>query len=325
MAVVSYQKSKVVLQDNESVLQGLERLGEKIPSSCRSGACQCCLMRAVAGAVPAKSQEGLKETLKSQHYFLACQCVPTEDLAVTLPADDAVPVYTAQVISKKQLNEEITSIRLSCPAGFRCRPGQYIQVMQDSHIRSYSVASLPIEDGFLELHVRKIPGGSMSTWFHETCQPGMQCSFRGPFGSFFYVPDADRQFPILLVGTGSGLAPLEGIARDALQQEHEGPVVLIHGSLRESGLYHGNELTALQSANKAFSYRTSVVESGETESADIRQFAKSELTRLGAAGARIFLCGAPDLVNDLKVRLFLAGAASSHIHCDPFITNAAST
>ena len=37
--------------------------------------------------------------------------------------------------------------------------------------RSYSLASLPRE-GTLELHVRRIPGGSMSGWLFDRAKPG---------------------------------------------------------------------------------------------------------------------------------------------------------
>jgi ferredoxin-NADP reductase/ferredoxin len=319
MATVAYRNHAVELQDNESILQGLERTGEEIPSSCRSGACQCCLMRALEGIPPAKSQAGLKDTLKSQGYFLACQCIPTEDMTVALPTDDAVPLYTAEVLEKRVLSRDIVSVRLSCPEGLQCRPGQYIQVVHDGHIRSYSIASLPEQDGWLELHVRRIPGGKLSNWFHDTCQPGMQCRIRGPFGSCFYMPDETQNFPVLLVGTSSGLAPLEGVARDALARGHKGPIVLIHGALEKSGLYHEHELSQLQSENNGFRYRTSVADSGDAATADIRVHAKNELNSLGARNARIYLCGAPELVNEMKVGLFLAGAASANIHSDPFV------
>jgi CDP-4-dehydro-6-deoxyglucose reductase len=319
MAVVTYRNRAVELQVNESVLQGLERTGEEIPSSCRSGACQCCLMRAVEGEPPSKSQAGLKDTLKCQEYFLACQCIPDGDMTVALPTDDALPLYRAQVLEKFPVSRDIVSVRLSCPEGMQCRPGQYIQVLQDGHIRSYSIASLPEQDGWLELHVRRITGGKLSNWFHDVCQPGMQCSIRGPFGSCFYIPDEAQDFPVLLVGTSSGLAPLEGVARDALARGHKGPIVLIHGAREKGGLYHQQELAQLQSEHNGFRYRTSVADSGDAATADIRVHAKNELNSLGARNARIFLCGAPGLVNEMKVGLFLAGAASANIHSDPFV------
>lgn len=277
-------------------------------------------MRVIEGEPPAKSQAGLKDTLKSQGYFLACQCIPDGDLAVALPTDDAVPFYTTAVLEKFTLSRDIVSVRLSNPEGMQCRPGQYVQVALDGHIRSYSIASLPEQDGFLELHVKRIPGGRLSNWFHDVSQPGMQCRIRGPFGSCFYVPDGTQEFPVFLVGTSSGLAPLEGVARDALARGHKGPIVLIHGALEKGGLYHQAELSQLQSDNAGFRYRTSVADSGDAATADIRVHAKNELGNLGARNARVFLCGAPELVNEMKVGMFLAGAASANIHADPFVT-----
>jgi hypothetical protein len=35
--------------------------------------------------------------------------------------------------------------------------------------------------------------------------------------------------------------------------------------------------------------------------------------------ARLFLCGAPDLVNAMRRKAFLGGIASKHIFADPFL------
>ena len=50
----------------------------------------------------------------------------------------------------------------------------------------------------------------------------------------------------MLAGAGTGLAPLYGIARDALAQGHTGPVWLFHGGVDLRGLYLAEELKALR-------------------------------------------------------------------------------
>ena len=80
MPRIFFEKQSYACQDNESVLDCLTGHGVPVPSSCRSGICQTCLMRAVEGAVPLAAQQGLKETLRAQNYFLACVCKPTNDL-----------------------------------------------------------------------------------------------------------------------------------------------------------------------------------------------------------------------------------------------------
>jgi ferredoxin-NADP reductase len=49
----------------------------------------------------------------------------------------------------------------------------------------------------------------------------------------------------VLAGTGTGLAPLLGIARDALARGHRGPIVLHHGARSRAGLYADAEVREL--------------------------------------------------------------------------------
>ena len=51
---------------------------------------------------------------------------------------------------------------------------------------------------------------------------------------------------------------------------------------------------------------------------DIAQLTRQTLPRLN--GHRVYLCGHPDLVRQLKKQCFLAGASMSMIHSDPFVS-----
>ncbi|MDR0782075.1 MAG: 2Fe-2S iron-sulfur cluster binding domain-containing protein [Pseudomonadales bacterium] len=316
MSVVTFGESKVALLPHETVLSALERAGQRIPNSCRSGVCQSCLMQAVTGEVPAQSQRGLKPAWVQQGYFLACQCQPAGDLWVALP-NKVIPVFSTRVLDKHLAAEGVLVLRLEVPEGFTCRAGQYLHLEMEQVVRSYSVASLPAHDGYIELHIRRVSGGKLSNWLHDHCAIGAVCTIRGPLGECFYLPDATADFPLLLAGTSTGLAPLEGIVRDALQQGHQGPITLIHGVLERNGLYHADKLHQLAATHPNFSYLPAVREEGE--SGDVALLLKQHFAQHAANATRVFLCGAPELVNSLKRQVFLQGAASCHIHADPFV------
>ena len=116
-------------------------------------------------------------------------------------------------------------LRLRPEGSFDYQPGQYVQLRRpDGLARSYSLASLPRE-GWLELHVRRVTDGRMSSWIFDELHVGGRLELRGPFGDCHYEPGRPEQ-PLLLAGLGTGLAPLYGIARDALESGHTGPVQL---------------------------------------------------------------------------------------------------
>ncbi|RMH62196.1 MAG: oxygenase, partial [Zetaproteobacteria bacterium] len=188
----------------------------------------------------------------------------------------------------------------------------------DELTRSYSLASLPEEDA-LELHIKRVPGGQMSGWIFDELQEGDEVVFHGPAGDCFYLPGHEEQ-PLLLVGTGTGLAPLYGIVRDALRHGHRGPIYLYHGSLHATGLYLEETLSTLAERNAQFHYVPCVLQGtaprgGRT--GNIVDVPKRELGSLN--GYRVYLCGDPELVHALRQQCFLAGAAMQDIYADPFV------
>jgi ferredoxin-NADP reductase/ferredoxin len=310
------------LQADETVLDALLRQGVGVPNSCKAGACQCCMMRAVEGEIPAVAQVGLKPSLKEQGYFLSCSCRPTTDLKLESAGEGLH--FQTRIITLEDLGANVMRVRLAIPDGFSYRSGQFLTLFSpDGIARSYSLASLPDDDS-LELHIRKIPGGRMSTWIFDHAAPGDVVTIAGPAGDCFYTSDA-REQPMLLVGTGTGLAPLFGIIRDALSRGHQGRIVLYHGAVDLSGLYHKSLLNNFAGEFDNFEYHPCVMRDGDGT------VATGEIDKIILAahpnlkGWRGFLCGNPDLVKMLKKKFFLAGMTMKDITTDAFIPSATQT
>jgi NAD(P)H-flavin reductase len=319
MTVVTYENQPYELESGESVLVGLQRHGVSIPSSCCSGICQTCLLLAVKGDVPAEAQKGLKPTLQKQNYFLACICKPSVDIEISLPGDEVRHRIPARVVEKEFLNAEIFRLRLVPGEAIDYFPGQFIRLHRpDGLVRSYSLASIP-QDNILELHVRHLPDGQMTTWLKEQVDIGDSVEIEGPSGDCFYLAGNEQQ-GLLMIGTGSGLAPLLGIVRDALRKGHQGPIQLYHGSHQAEGLYLVNELKSLAMQYSNF-YYTPCVSSGAPQDGYAMGRANDvALTNHpDLKGWKVFLCGHPDMVNNTKRKAFLAGASLNDIFSDPYL------
>jgi NAD(P)H-flavin reductase len=274
-------------------------------------------MRASEGVVPARAQAGLKDSWKAQGYFLACVCRPESDMAIAGVGSDAQ--LGATITTLELLSPDVLCVRLHCDAPLRFRPGQYVTIICEGGLaRSYSIASLPEEAG-IELHVRKIAGGRMSSWLHETARVGERVSVLGPSGECFYVPGKEEQ-PLLLVGTGTGLAPLYGILRDALRHGHRGPIHLFHGALHRGGLYLVEELRRIVDSHRHVEYTPTVLNGDEASDLAIGAIDQVVFQRFPKLnGWRGYVCGDPALVQKLKKRLFLSGMASRDIYADAFL------
>jgi CDP-4-dehydro-6-deoxyglucose reductase, E3 len=320
MPAITYEGKLYQLAQQESVLDALLRNGIKAPHSCKAGSCGSCLMRAADGTVPPQAQSGLKDSWKAQKYFLACVCRPDTDIAITTVGSDVQ--LGATIRELELLSEDVLRVRLHCDAHISFRAGQYVTILREGGLaRSYSIASLP-EESEIELHVRKITGGKMSGWLHNEARVGERVSVLGPSGECFYVPGKEEQ-PLLLVGTGTGLAPLYGILRDALRHGHRGPIHLFHGALHKGGLYLVEELRRLVDRHSHFAYTPTVLNGSESDDLAIGPIDQVVLKRLPKlSGWRGYVCGDPSLVQSLKKKLFLSGMASRDIYADAFIPSA---
>jgi len=273
-------------------------------------------MRATQGQVPARSQAGLKDSWKAQGYFLPCVCHPEADISLNGVGEDAQ--LGATVTRLDMLSPDVLRARIHCDAPISFRAGQYVTIMREGLARSYSIASLP-EEGELELHVRRISGGKMSGWLHDQARVGDRVTVLGPSGECFYVPGKEDQ-PILLVGTGTGLAPLYGILKDALQHGHRGPIHLFHGALHQGGLYLVEELRRLVRRHAQIEYTPAVLNGSDAEGIAIGAIDQVVLRRFPKlSGWRGYICGDPAIVRLLKKKLFLSGMASRDIYSDAFL------
>ena len=289
-----------------------------MPFSCRNGICLTCMMRSRAGEVPESSQKGIKDTLRIEGHFLPCVCRPEHDLEIELP-DDASIFGRAVVRVVEPLAPNICRVIFESATPLYYRAGQFVNLRRaDGLVRSYSLASVPRLDDHLEIHVKRLPRGRMSNWIFDDLAPGDGLDVQEPNGECFYVPGRPET-PLLLIGNGSGLAPLIGIARDALMSGHESEIYLYHGSRHPGGLYLDGDLRAMAGEHDNFTYVSCV--SGE----DIRECDKAgraEAIALGDHPAlkdwRVYLCGYPPMVAGARKLAFLAGANLGDIYADPF-------
>jgi NAD(P)H-flavin reductase/ferredoxin len=306
----------------ETVLDALLRNGIRAPHSCRKGTCGSCLLRATGGHAPAPAaQAGLRETLRVRGYFHACQCVPAGDMEVALP-NDAQASCAAVVAAKEFPGPEVCRLKLELLAPFDYRAGQNVILRRDDGLaRSYSLASVPHADVHAELHVRRRKNGAMSRWIFESLEAGQRIELQGPFGDCFYLSGREDT-PLLLIGTGTGLAPLIGIARDALLRGHRSRIVLYHGVRYPADAYGRLELGRLAAAFPTFEPVLCLSQPPAPE-----EFASGHANDLAFAqfedltGWRVYLCGSPGMVADAKKAAFLAGASIADIYTDAFEGN----
>lgn len=318
MHSITIDGSKFFCQPGETVLDTLLRENIQIPNACRQGVCQSCLMRSLDKSPPVSAQVGLKDTLQKQNYFLACLCHPEQDMTIATP-DQQGTLIEAHVVKKQMLTPDIVRLVLEYKTGFNFYAGQFANLKRsDGLIRSYSIANIPQHENVLEFHIRRLPKGQFSTWVHDELNTGDTLTISEAQGSCHYLSGRTEQ-PLLLVGTGSGLAPLYGIVTDALSQGHTGAIHLFHGSRNLDGLYLIDEMQELSMKFNNFYYTPCL--SGEDVSDDYARGRAHDIALSFAqtlSGWRVYLCGHPEMVNQTKRMAYMKGASLNDIYADAF-------
>src|ERR1700742_333334 len=127
----------------------------------------------------------------------------------------SIPWQTGQVTSIRVETPRAKSFRLALKQWHAHRPGQYYTLRltaPDGYqaVRSYSIASSPLDEGEIELTVDCLMDGEVSPFLHDVVEVGDELEVRGPLTEYFIWEGSS---PVLLIGGGSGVVPLMSMLR----------------------------------------------------------------------------------------------------------------
>ncbi|OAI88162.1 iron-sulfur-binding ferredoxin reductase [Pseudomonas putida] len=290
-----------------NLLDALNDAGCGVPYSCRAGSCHACLVRCVEGEPEDGRPEALSAVQRELGWRLACQCRIGMDLRVALfdPKTDGQP---AQVVSVAWLGD-VLRLRLKPLNGLRYQAGQHLLLWNALGVaRPYSLASVPGEDPWLEFHIDCRQPGAFCTPARHLLEGAELRLGELRAGGLHYDPDWQER-PLWLLAAGTGLAPLWGILREALRQEHRGPIRVLHLARDEGGHYLAEELR-----ERAARHPQLQVELVTPTELPVALAALRVQSRQTVA----LVCGAPGSVEAFSRRLFLAGVPRNQVYSDLF-------
>lgn len=293
----------------DNLLDALLQAGVSVPYSCRAGSCQACQVRCLAGSPQDARPEALAAPLREQGWRLACQCRVVDDLEIA-PFDPQRDGREARVVACDWLTDEVLRLRLETAQPLRYRAGQHLVLWTaDGIARPYSLASLPGEDPWLEFHLDCRHAGAFCAAARQL-RPGDRLRLgQLSGGALRYDADWDAR-TLWLIGSGTGLAPLYAVVREALRQEHPGTIRLLHLARDTAAHYFAGPL--LQLAEQHPQVRVDLITAAELPEA------LAEL-RLVARRSQALLCGQPERIDDIARRLYLAGVPRNQVLVDLFL------
>ena len=146
------------------------------------------------------------------------------------------------------------SLVLDIPGWEGHKAGQHVDVRltaEDGYQaqRSYSIASAP-EDQRLVLTVDRLDDGEVSPYLTEVLMAGDKLELRGPIGGYF-TWEAKDGGPLLLIGGGSGVAPLMAMIRHRAAVGSDMPTRLLYSSRSYEEIIYREELQNLAARDGA--------------------------------------------------------------------------
>ncbi|MFJ4291518.1 2Fe-2S iron-sulfur cluster-binding protein [Cupriavidus sp. NPDC089707] len=312
------------VERGETLLQAAQRASIALPHDCQLGGCGTCRIRLLDGQVRYDEEPfGLAPDEAAAGFALACQAQPLADLVISTAREDeacAEPArHRAVVQAVRPLSADVMHVELEVPdaGALDYRPGQYLKLRSaDGLARSFSMASVP-RDGRVDLHVRRIPGGAFTDGVLPRMKAGDAIDVELPLGNFFYRARDYR--PLLMVATGTGLAPIKAILESLMDDPDCPPVSLYWGMRQAQDLYLHGDIPAWGERLYEFQYVPVLSRAGEDWQGRRGYVHDAALADLGDLSEHaIYLCGSPDMIRDARAAFLARGASPDHIYADSF-------
>lgn len=160
--------------------------------------------------------------------------------------------WIGEVVQHDRRAETIAVLTIRPDRPLSYQPGQYIWVQSPRWPRiwrRYSIANAPRGNGLLDIHVRWVPGGMVSTALVNYCNSGDTLTLGAARGDLGAAPGSGRD--LVCIAGGTGLAPIKAIIESVVAASGHGrrrEVALYVGARRIKDLYDMRDLEALQRA-----------------------------------------------------------------------------
>jgi len=314
----------------ENVLDAALRQGIALEYGCRHGNCASCKYLLTEGDVDfgCASPYSLSEQEREDGWALLCCATPLEDLEIQDRVGEdlrRLPVISpeiraGQVRECKRLTEVLWHLVLSLDEPLTFYPGQFVELGipgRDDEWRSYSIASPASRDQELEFIIGRVPDGAFSGQLESLTQ-GAELSLRGPFGTGYLRAGSA---PIMLVGTGSGIAPLLSILRSAAESGDTREIRFYYGARTRADLVFVAEIESLSERLTHFSFRPTLsrpTEACRWQGLEGRVTLAMQQTVPDASPYDAYVCGMPEMCETIGRLLEAKGIEDGHIFFDRF-------
>lgn len=295
-----------------------------VPHQCRAGECGVCKCRVIHGDVVSDDapSPALTAAERRDGWILPCRTRALSDVTVRYPV--ALPArkpaeqrLAAQIRACARVEPGIVRLDVETVKPLDFHAGQYVRLrFPGLPARMYSPANAP-GTGLLRFYIRVVPNGLVSRHIAEHAKLGRRLQVIGPGGDAC-LTDAPAG-PLLLVGGGSGLAPLLSILERLAQETPATPIWLYTDQRTEQPLLAGKPLKALEARLAGLRIVATPQTSNRNPTTPLPLAAAIRRDHASLAGFSVFTAGSPQVVAQIRDMVTGLGVAETDVKSDPFI------
>lgn len=229
--------------------------------------------------------------------------------------------FTAIFENKEIYNEKFEHyhFELKQPHTLNFKAGQFVslKVNDEGMRRAYSICSDPDIDHGVELLLDVDPNG-VGVNYLKNLKYGDEVKFLAPMGRFIIADDSQHQ-SLVLVGTGSGIAPLRSMVIDQLKNKQDTrPITLYWGLRYAKHLVWQDDFLELSQKFTNFKFHPTLSRAQEdwplcrgrvTDCLSVHDLPEK---------AGYYLCGSRAMINDVKKILQERGVDKKDIFHEQF-------
>jgi ferredoxin-NADP reductase/DMSO/TMAO reductase YedYZ heme-binding membrane subunit len=226
----------------------------------------------------------------------------------------------------------VRTFRLSPPEGgsvpFAFRAGQFLNLslpIDGKRVsRSYTIASPPTRDGYVELTIKREENGQVSQFLHDMVINGRAITVSAPSGRFTFDPASAKG--VLLIAGGVGITPVMSILRDLTDRCWPGNIDLVFSVRSVADVIFADELRFLAGRHPNLHLHVTITRDAPADWSGARGRITGELLKElvpDFASRPAFVCGPDSMAAAARNELLALGVPAERVTLESFTPAAA--
>ena len=237
-----------------------------------------------------------------------------------------------KVVAMSKETPQVRTFRLAPAVGgsipFVFQAGQFLNLSLEIDgkrvSRSYTIASPPTRDDYIELTIKREESGKVSRFLHDMLVTGHAVHVSAPAGRFTFDPQSSNS--LLLIAGGVGITPVMSILRDLTDRRWPGKIDLLFSVRSVAEIIFKNELQNLTGQHPNLHVHVTITRDVPADWSGLRGRITAELLPQyipDVASRPTYICGPDAMATAVRDELLAIGTPANRIHVESFTPAAA--